>query len=434
MKIPPKKPHFFKPILPGFKHGIKIPIAFSKYLNGCNQEHAILRRAGKKWVVKVNGQLLEQGWGKFAEEHDLQLGDCLVFRHEGNMEFEVSIFGSSKCEREYEQHLEGVNEEQEENNHSFKKFTSQANTTERPKLKIRSSHKAFPNAEAAQDMPLDRPHFIYTIKPYCLSKSFLQLPGPFARENDLRNRKCTITIRDEQMSWTFSLYSSGSHTFIGGAWSKFCIANGFKEGDQIMLEIVENGKNPILKVYDLMVNASHQREGKKTYLDAKSVSTEDLRANASLQREGKKANLDARRVTTRGRRIKTSDMPATTTRARLPASTSANANPHFISTIRPYFISRPSLYLPAAFAKSNGLANKRRQLILRDEKQRSWPVQVGPQGHHFAITRGWRQFREANNVQVGDTYKFELIDNGTVPVAHFHCKYSGKDAKHQRSY
>lgn len=62
---------------------------------------------------------LEEGWGEFAEEHDLQLGDCLVFRHEGDMEFEVSIFGSSKCEREYEQPLEGVNEEQEENNHSL---------------------------------------------------------------------------------------------------------------------------------------------------------------------------------------------------------------------------------------------------------------------------------------------------------------------------
>uniref|UniRef100_A0A1U7VQY7 B3 domain-containing protein REM5-like n=1 Tax=Nicotiana sylvestris TaxID=4096 RepID=A0A1U7VQY7_NICSY len=123
MKIPPKKPHFFKPILPGFKHGIKIPIPFSKYLNGCNQEHAILRRAGKKSVVKVNGRLLEEGWGKFAEEHDLQLGDCLVFKHEGNMEFEVSNFGSSKCEREYEQPLQGVSEGEEERDHSCKKIT-----------------------------------------------------------------------------------------------------------------------------------------------------------------------------------------------------------------------------------------------------------------------------------------------------------------------
>lgn len=119
----------------------KIPVAFSKHLKGCNQEHAILRRAGKKWMVKVNGRLLEEGWEKFAKEHDLQLGDCLVFKHEGNMEFEVSIFGSNHFEREYKQNpegankgggeincslnAEGVNDRGEEINHTCTKVISQ---------------------------------------------------------------------------------------------------------------------------------------------------------------------------------------------------------------------------------------------------------------------------------------------------------------------
>ncbi|XP_060182510.1 B3 domain-containing protein REM5-like [Lycium barbarum] len=103
MKVPPKKPHFFKPILPGFKHGMKIPIGFLKYLKGHDQyEHAILRRADKKWLVKVNGSRLEEGdWKDFVEQHDLQLGDILVFKHERDMIFEVSIFDSSHCDREY---------------------------------------------------------------------------------------------------------------------------------------------------------------------------------------------------------------------------------------------------------------------------------------------------------------------------------------------
>ncbi|KAF3631213.1 putative B3 domain-containing protein REM14-like isoform X1 [Capsicum annuum] len=106
MKLPPKKPRFFKPILPGFKHGLKIPIGFLKYLKG--QEHvtcAVLKRDGKKWRVQVNGRKLEEGnWGKFVEEFDLQVGNLLVFSHEGNMEFEISIFDSSQCSRaEYTQ-------------------------------------------------------------------------------------------------------------------------------------------------------------------------------------------------------------------------------------------------------------------------------------------------------------------------------------------
>ncbi|CAN4075783.1 unnamed protein product [Withania somnifera] len=98
MKVSPKKPHFFKPILPNFQHGIKIPDAFSKYLKGCNQEHAILRMAGEK-------------------EHDLQLGDLLIFRYEGKMEFEVSVFSSNHFEREYEG--------EEEINHTCKNIISQ---------------------------------------------------------------------------------------------------------------------------------------------------------------------------------------------------------------------------------------------------------------------------------------------------------------------
>ncbi|KAM3270710.1 hypothetical protein P3S67_028912 [Capsicum chacoense] len=80
------------------------------------------------------------------------------------------------------------------------------------------------------------------------------------------------------------------------------------------------------------------------------------------------------------------------------------------------------LYLPLAFAKSNGLVNRRCKMILRDEKRRSWSVLLAPMGHHVAITKGWRLFRQANNVQIGDPYKFELIENGTIPISVFHWK------------
>nr|XP_009776202.1 PREDICTED: B3 domain-containing protein REM6-like [Nicotiana sylvestris] len=93
-KVSPKKPRFFKPILPGFKNGLKIPIGFLKYLKGQNNERAILRKGSKKWRVKVNGRRFEASWAEFAQNHGLQLGDMLIFRHEGNMEFEVTMFES----------------------------------------------------------------------------------------------------------------------------------------------------------------------------------------------------------------------------------------------------------------------------------------------------------------------------------------------------
>ncbi|KAM3270709.1 B3 domain-containing protein REM10 isoform X3 [Capsicum chacoense] len=282
MKIAPNKPHFFKPILPNFKHGIKIPIAFSKYLKGINQEHAILRRADKKWRVKVNRRLLGEGWAKFVEEHDLQLGDLLIFRHEGALEFEVSVFDSNQFERKYKQIPKGVNEGGEEIDHNCK-FTSQAKTTEKSKLDIKSPHKVFPKVEAEENMPLGRPHFIYTITPYCLSRDHVQLPTPFARDNGLAERKCMITIRDELRSWKLILYLFGGHTYISGTWRKFCIANCLKEGEQIMLEIVANGKNPILRFYG----------NSGVVVSIKNYISEQMH---HFSPEGKKPNLDAKRI------------------------------------------------------------------------------------------------------------------------------------------
>lgn len=57
------------------------------------------------WLVKVNGWRLEDGWKKFVKENDLQLGYLLIFKHEGGMEFEVSVFDSSHCDREYAEYV-----------------------------------------------------------------------------------------------------------------------------------------------------------------------------------------------------------------------------------------------------------------------------------------------------------------------------------------
>ncbi|PHT64083.1 hypothetical protein T459_32066 [Capsicum annuum] len=85
----------------------KVPIGFLKYLKGHDHvEHVVLKRAGKKWLVKLNGRRFKDGWEKFAEEHDLQLGDMLIFRHEGDMDFDVSIFDSTRCDTEYAEYLQ----------------------------------------------------------------------------------------------------------------------------------------------------------------------------------------------------------------------------------------------------------------------------------------------------------------------------------------
>ncbi|KAM3266541.1 putative B3 domain-containing protein REM15 [Capsicum annuum] len=442
MKIPPKKPHFFKPILPGFKEKLKIPKGFLKYLKGHSHiERAILKRTGKKWLVKLNGRRLEDGWEKFAGELSLQLGDLVIFRHEGDMEFEVSIFDSSECEREDGAEENNRTPEETSNKFEFKDATG------KPKPKITSQCKAFSDLEAAKDMLLGRPHFISTVKPYWMSMSMIHVPKLFARESELSGRKCGIMIRDEERSWPFRLFYRGRHTFIGGEWRKFCAVNLLKEGDRILFEIFSNGEKPVLKIYDLRGDASLRPEGKKIYLDTEIVSTQG-KLNASIKSSIKAAShakaaahksdghsnfvctikpysltygflmerhlygnsllllmnsseeVSGHLKAVAGRRVKTPDVAAL--KLQVPASTSADANPHFISIIKSYSITNSALYLPTAFAKSTGLMSGGCEIILIDEKHRSWSMWLGRMDCHFGIRRGWDKFLKANGLQVGD--------------------------------
>ncbi|KAM3270575.1 hypothetical protein P3S67_028777 [Capsicum chacoense] len=87
-----------------------------------------------------------------------------------------------------------------------------------------------------------------------------------------------------------------------------------------------------------------------------------------------------------GRRVKTPDVTAL--KLQVPASTSADANPHFISTIKSYSITNSALYLPMAFAKSTGLMSGGCEIILIDEKHRSWSMWLGRMDCHFGIRGG----------------------------------------------
>ncbi|KAM3379410.1 B3 domain-containing protein REM7 isoform X2 [Capsicum galapagoense] len=379
MKIPPKKPHFFKPIQPGFKNGLKIPIGFLKYLKGQDQiEHVVLRSGGKNWLVKVKCWRFGAGWAAFVEQHDLQLGDILVFRHEGNMEFEVSIFDSTHCDREYAEYLQ---EEDACNNveETSKKFKFNG----RPRPRVKLSKKASSHVKAVvHHKSFGHSHFDHIIREYNInSRCFLFLPQCFAYANGLTNKKCGLIIKDErQRSWNLKLSSYEARTYIRAGWPKFVVDNCLKKGDRIRFEVVTNEETPIWKF-----QVSNQETPLQKFQDIMKKPS-----NISLLDVGHSC---------------------------------------FVSTLKPYCFTKAFLFLPMRFAKSNGLMNRNCEMILKGEVQRCWSVWLGRSGNHFGIIHGWTKFRAENGLQVGDVYKFELIKNGEIPIAHFHCKYSVKVAK-----
>lgn len=48
---------------------------------------------------------LTGGWKDFTTAHDLRIGDVIIFKHEGDMVFNVTPLGPSCCEIQYTQSL-----------------------------------------------------------------------------------------------------------------------------------------------------------------------------------------------------------------------------------------------------------------------------------------------------------------------------------------
>ncbi|EFH39367.1 predicted protein, partial [Arabidopsis lyrata subsp. lyrata] len=125
----PIKPHFFKPLLEGFRTHLvlcstlfsyisehNIPVAFfSKHVEGKNDQNKTVNlrsdASEKTWLVKMDGLNLTDGWEDFAFSHDLRIGDIVVFRHEGEMVFHVTALGPSCCEIQYYTSSHNINDD-----------------------------------------------------------------------------------------------------------------------------------------------------------------------------------------------------------------------------------------------------------------------------------------------------------------------------------
>ncbi|KAM3270584.1 B3 domain-containing protein REM14-like [Capsicum chacoense] len=406
MEIPPKKPHFFKPILPGFKNGLKIPIGFLKYLKGHDHiEHVVLKRAGNKWLVKMNGRRLEDGWEKFAEEHDLRLGDMLIFRHEGDMDFDVSIFDSTHCDTEYAEYMqiqkEKEKEVEDENENEDDEVVEDENDDEDYDNDDDDGEEEDENENddveeergddeceeaATHDRPFGRSHFEFTIRQYCLSRGFMWIPQHFAFANGLinRNKKFGLIILDERQTrlWNLTLHSCKTQAYIADGWRKFSVDNCLKEGDRIMFEIIAKGGTQIWK-FQAVSNA------KKTM--------------RKFQEKPKP-------------KIKTSGKAFSNVEATMDMHLSRS---QFICTIKPYSLSKYFLCIPKRFAQENRLIDRKCNIIMSD-KQRSWTFSVYTSGEITYFGRGWHEFCITNCLKEGDHLMFEMISNGETPIFRFH--------------
>lgn len=83
---------------------------------------------------------------------------------------------------------------------------------------------------------------------------------------------------------------------------------------------------------------------------------------------------------------------------------------------------KPFQYVPTKFALANRPTYKKGDMIIRDERERSWKVKLCSFGDSVCIKGGWHEFCDANCLKEGDCIMFEVVSNGKKTI----WKYNGK--------
>ncbi|KAK9273697.1 hypothetical protein L1049_018507 [Liquidambar formosana] len=78
------------------------------------------------------------------------------------------------------------------------------------------------------------------------------LPKPFTRSNGLSKGCCKMVLIDQkQRLWPVKLgrKKSDNRVYIRSGWHEFRVANGLKEGDAFIFELIKKCKTPIMKFH-----------------------------------------------------------------------------------------------------------------------------------------------------------------------------------------
>ncbi|CAA7033025.1 unnamed protein product [Microthlaspi erraticum] len=372
------KKHFFKPLLPGFLNHLTIPTAFFlKCIEGrTEQKMANLRSDASKitWGVKVeDGQKLTDGWKEFALAHDLRIGDIVVFRQEKDMAFHVTLLGPSCCEIQYESCLD-------ENN--LGKTPQKKKVKKNPRKETKSSS-------------LDPPFLVWNVAPSTLRYDTLYLPTRFVRENGIETGCGEIILKNEKgSSWTLALRQKLCGTiFITRGWRSFCRANRLEAGDSFTFKLIQGGRTLVLLLST--TESKEEEEGESSEGD-QIDSESDQESNPEEIQRKKKVKKDPERET---------------------ESSSLDLS-CFVAKVSPAALRYDTLRLPMSFVRANGLHTRCGEIVLMNEKGRSWTLNLRRKKScgTMYIRGGWRSFCHANGIKAGDFFTFKLIKRGGTLV------------------
>ncbi|XP_056691597.1 B3 domain-containing protein REM9 [Spinacia oleracea] len=251
----PNKPHFFQPLLPDFLTNFSIPKSFlTQYLpvkgRGSevkSKEFVVLRnrKSEQTWYVKVDlpNYTFKKGWRKFCADHNLQIGDFLVFKHQRDMVFEVYVFDPSACEREFP----GFEDDS---------IAIQATPlASRPPINYHDGLEKKGDEEDPKEIstfkPSGRPYFRTQVKKAALAIGSIWVPKSFVLQAGLEKKTSPMVLLDEEgHSWSISLkYNEGQDGHYMYKCPSIYKLMGLDIGQPIVFELINSSGYLLMKLY-----------------------------------------------------------------------------------------------------------------------------------------------------------------------------------------
>ncbi|XP_065850544.1 B3 domain-containing protein REM9-like [Euphorbia lathyris] len=407
------KRHFFQPLLHGFEDDFLIPISFCKYLNVQECEKAMLRsqKGEKLWPVKINGRRFEDGWKQFVKDHDLKIGDFLVFRHDGDLLFNVLVLDSTTCEKEYP-HVTAIKEEiqiQEQN-------VLQDSTTGK-QVKTSSSILQLVACEK-EYLP------ITAIKEEQIEIQEQNLPKDSARglqkHPELKQQADSSNIQKSQLKFHEEVAKgSGLCGWKSQKYKQSKTVSEAKATSSLRLP-----KHPKIKqkAYSSSPGHPHAARDPSNYEKSQLRIPEDV-ANKSgwkLQKyKQPETDIASKAKATSSLKFKTEHNMGND-----QETASSMDKPYFYVLVFASPVRNRQIKIPRDFAWDNGLAtSKCREINIKNEMGKSWTVKtkMNKNGEVF-IRDGWIEFVEENEIKERDVFRLELVkEEGKTPLMNYYA-------------
>ncbi|KAG9455215.1 hypothetical protein H6P81_008119 [Aristolochia fimbriata] len=227
---------------------LRIPKTFEIHMEGKTSGIVSLKAPNTNiWRVNLvendQGLFLQKGWEGFVRDHSISIGDCLVFRYDGNMLFNVEILDKTTCAKEdaiYVKPSRGKGTVGD-SHHAKRKPGRQI---PRCTAVTRDKERAL---REAMNFRTEKPIATVVMKKgYIENGHLLRLPVAFCRSS-LPKVTQTMTLYDPrarawETRYIYSVTRGYGSGLLSAGWKKFATANDLQMDDVCVFEVIEHNK------------------------------------------------------------------------------------------------------------------------------------------------------------------------------------------------